>query len=289
MDIALATCVDWPQGHPEDQLILEALAAEGVEAVPAVWDHEASPKHGWLLRSVWDYHHRLDAFLGWVEARSRESFVWNAPVLIRWNADKRYLKALQMKGLPVIPTLWDLRVQPGACSSAIRELGWTDVVVKPTVSASAHRTFRLDPRNWSELMHRLAEIHGASEAMIQPYQPSVEGYGERSFFFFDGQFTHAVRRPPALSQGLDQEAMLARVDPTPAQLALGRAVLEALPHNPLYARVDLVANEDGDPLIMEVELIEPRLFLREAPESVRVLTAGLMRRIRNHEPLLRRA
>jgi hypothetical protein len=285
MDIALATCLDWPQGHPEDQLIVEALAVQGFEAAAAPWDHEARPKHGWLLRSVWDYHHRLDPFLAWVEARSRESQVWNSPKLVRWNAHKQYLQALQKKGLPVIPTLWDLRDQPGTCVKAIQELGWTDVVVKPTVSASAHRTFRLDPRNRTELEGRLADIHASSDAMIQPYLPSVEGYGERSFFFFDGLFTHAVRRPPALSQALDQDAMLARVDPTEAQLAIGKAVLEALPHQPLYARIDLVANGDGDPMIMEVELIEPRLFLREAPEAARILAAGLVRRIREREPL----
>ncbi|WP_243295770.1 ATP-grasp domain-containing protein [Geothrix mesophila] len=279
MDIAMATCRDWPAGHPEDQLLVSALARIGLEGQAVIWDEVTprNPRHGWLFRSVWDYHLRLDEFLRWVDARSAEGSLWNSRALIRWNAHKGYLKDLQLQGLPVIPTLW-VRGD-GAQDIDLLGRGWEDVVIKPAVGASAHRAVRLPARAKDEIRAHIQAITRFTEAMIQPYFPEVESYGERSFFFIEGVFTHAVRRPPALQEGVDQEVRLARVEPTDEELAIGRKVIEALPELPLYARMDLVPDGDGRQHLMEVELIEPRLFLREGPEAATALADALGSRI----------
>ena len=266
--IALATCAEYADLDVDDRRLLEPLARLGVAAEPAVWD---DPAVDWrrfdavVLRSTWDYPERLGAFLAWVDAVPR---LLNPPPIVRWNVDKHYLLELADAGIPIVPTrIAEPGQGPGPAGWAP---DWPEVVVKPTVSAGSRDTARFtddDPR----LAALVARIHAAGRAvMLQPYQQSVDAAGETSLIFIDGAVSHAIRKGPLLppdgsiTAGLfAPEEITARVA-APEELALGRRVLGQVVDRfgvPLYARVDLLPG----PLLIEVELVEPSLFLEHAP------------------------
>ncbi len=282
--IALATCATLPELFRDEQLLAEALDRRGIQAHALVWSSEeartATPDLC-LLRNTWDYYLHLEAFLAWAEDLSRRTRLWNPFPLVRWNAHKGYLLDLERRGIPVVPTA----LLPSGSACDLRglavERGWRDLVLKPAVSAGAHRTARFpevaDPAAQAHLDGLLADL----DALVQPYQTAVEGYGERSFLFIDGELTHAVKRPAALTEGVGIERTMARVRATPAEARLARETLAALPWTPMYARVDLVPDRDGASRVMEVEVIEPRLFLQEAPHAVERLADALIRSLRS--------
>ncbi|HUO52592.1 MAG TPA: hypothetical protein VMT93_08740 [Gemmatimonadaceae bacterium] len=266
--VALATCSAYPRLYADDLPLVRALEAHGVRTMPVVWDDGAPhAADAWVVRSVWDYHLRAGEFLAWVARASEGRPFWNDPALIRWNAHKRYLRDLEGRGVTVVPTLWVEDGAPGDLARALDERGWGDVVVKPAVSASAHRTARFTARDREGARAHCASLAETGVVMVQPYLASVEDYGERSFFFIDGVHTHGVRRQAVLTEGFEAERPAPLVTPSAPELALCRAVLAALPAAPLYARVDIAPDAEGAPRLMELELIEPRLYFREAPAA----------------------
>jgi hypothetical protein len=153
-------------------------------------------------------------------------------------------------------------------------------VVKPTVSASAHETWRVRSGEQAKAQRKLDRLLAERDVMVQPYLPSVEDPGERSLMFVEGQHTHTVRRfsPLNLDEGENGEAR--PVEPDPDEVALAYRVLHAAGKLTLYARVDLARDEEGTPRLMELEVIEPSLFLRHAPAAARMLAAAIARRAR---------
>jgi len=278
--LALATCAAHPRLYADDLPLVRSLAALGVRSVPAIW-HEPPPKgiDAWIIRSTWDYHLRAAEFLAFVEREGSARPMWNAPSLLRWNAHKTYLRDLAAHGVSVVPTLWS---DGGTLPDLARELdarGWGDVVVKPAVSASAHGARRFAARDRAEAHEHFLALAAAGTVMVQPYLASVESYGERSFFFMDGAYTHAVQRQAVLSAGFEAERPAPLVEPTAAELTLCRAALAALDTPPLYARVDMAPDAEGAPRLMELELIEPRLYFREAPHAAERLARAVASRL----------
>lgn len=278
--IALATCATLPELFRDEQLLVEALERRGVRARALVWSSEEARRATpdlCVLRNTWDYYLHLEDFLAWAADLSRRTRLLNPFPLVRWNAHKGYLLDLERRGIPVVPTA--LLARGAACDlqTLAEKRGWRDLVLKPAVSAGAHRTARFteaaDPAAQAHLEGLLADL----DALVQPYQGAVEGYGERSFLFIDGELTHAVKRPAALTEGVGIERAMARVKATPAEARLARETLAALPFAPIYARVDLVPDRDGASRVMEVEVIEPRLFLQEAPQAVERFADALVR------------
>ena len=263
--VALATASTWPDLDADSALLVPALAELGIEAAPAVWD---DPAVDWaahdlvVVRSTWDYVPRRDAFLAWAGSVPR---LHNPADVLTWNTDKTYLRDLAAAGVPVVPTEY---VAPG--EPYVPPAG--AVVVKPTVSASAQDTERYDDaRDGAALVARL-HAQGRT-AMVQPYLDAVDVAGETALLHFAGSFSHAVRKGPLLlpGEGVRQDRMgredLRAVVPRPDQLEVAAAALAAVPaalgqELPLlYARVDVVDGPDGTPLLLELELVEPSLFL----------------------------
>jgi glutathione synthase/RimK-type ligase-like ATP-grasp enzyme len=264
--VAIATITGLDDLDPDQPALTDALAARGVAAAPTGWD---DPTVDWsafdlvVVRSTWDYPERLDAFLGWAEHVSAVSRLANPAAVLRWNTDKRYLAQLSGAGLPVVPTRW---VEPGAAF----ELPTGELVVKPAVSVGSRDTARYRPDEAAVARAHVERLGGAGRvAMIQPYVPSVDAEGETALLWLGGAFSHAIRKGPLLRPGAEPveglfapEDISARV-PSAAELAVAERVLDAVPGGPgalLYARVDLVASPAG-PLVLELELTEPSLFL----------------------------
>lgn len=256
--IALATCAAWPELTADDRLLITALQQLDVEAVAAVWDGPVAWGRfdGVVVRSCWDYHLRLNEFLDWIEGLEKSGVsIQNSPGLIRWNADKRYLRQLRAMGVTIPPTVWIEDQEEISSHQILDAKGWISGVVKPTVSASAHnlrRIFKDEP-----------VVHLKGPAMIQPFIPEIVSSGEWSLVFFSGEFSHAVIKRPKTGDFRVQwefggSAEIAK--PADEIVAQATNVIALLPEKPLYARIDGV-NCSGGFILMEVELIEPDLFL----------------------------
>lgn len=262
MKVFLATSADWPDLFADDHPLREALRARDIDARAAIWD---DPGVAWgsadlvVLRSIWDYTRRREEFLTWVRATEREVRIHNPARVVEWNSHKRYLRDLDAAGIPVVPTEW-LDAGTTADAAAIaRARGWRDLVVKPCVSAGARNTVRGEP--WAVQPH-IDALLPERDLMVQPYLAETEAHGERSLVHFGGSLSHVMRKEPALAVADYASWNVTPVDPAPEEVELARAVVEHLGWL-LYARVDCITTE-GRARVMEVELIEPQLFLRMA-------------------------
>jgi len=264
----MATCAALPELHPDDRPLIRELEQRGVLVEGVVWDSaRGTDVDAVLLRSVWDYHLRVDEFLEWVGRFDLSKTFWNSPALVTWNAKKTYLRDLAARGVATVPTLWLDAENIARAEALLADKGWGEIVVKPAVSASAHDTHRFTAARRAAALEHARALTSRGVAMVQPYLASVEGYGERSFIFIDGEYTHAVQRQAVLSKPFESEAPAPRVEPSAQEFALCTVTLEALDQRPLYARVDVAPDAGGTPRLMELELIEPRLYFREAPAS----------------------
>ncbi len=213
-----------------------------------------------LIRETWDYHLNLLEFLSALERIHREAVLWNALDLVRWNADKGYLLDLADRGVRVVPTVISCGVPLAAFQKAASEC----VVAKPAVGASAYKTFLMEAADPSTVAEATAALAGM-RTLIQPFVPSIRTRGETSLIYFDGAFSHAMRKTPGAGDFRVQEELggaSVPVIPSEAELALARRLFSRLPRTPLFARVDLVLWED-EPAVLELELIEPVLFLSQ--------------------------
>lgn len=261
--IALATCAELPDGDPDDRPLPDALGGEFV-----VWD---DPSVHWsryervVIRSTWDYAPRREAFLAW--ARSVGDRLINPPELIAWNTDKRYLEDLAAAGIPVVPTTF---VPPGEGA----DLPAQELVVKPAVSAGSRDTARFGPDGHERAHDLVAQIHATGRsAIVQPYIPSVDRRGETALLYFGGEYSHAIHKGPLLqagqapTDGLFAEEEIQARTPTPHERALADRVITFVTARtgaaPVYARVDLVEDAAGAPLLLELELTEPSLFFSQ--------------------------
>ncbi len=270
--IAIATCRELPHLFEDDHPLIAALAAAGVTAEPAVWNDDVawSDYAAVVLRSTWDYHLHVEVFRAWLDRLDRTRVpCWNPTSLVRWNLDKHYLNELAAKGVPTVPTLWIERDQADTVER-ILATGWTDVVVKPAVSAGAWKTLRLAHDEVRAHAPFLTDALGSGALMVQPFMPEIVDEGEYSLLFFDGEFSHAVLKRPKSGDFRVQwvhGGSQVPIIPSETVIAQARRALAAAPSIGLYGRVDGVLR-DGRLILMELELIEPYLYLSEGPEGV---------------------
>jgi hypothetical protein len=282
MRIGLATFAALPELTADDQLLAEELRRRGARVEALVWD---DPAVRWadldvlVLRSCWDYHTRPDEFLDWISRLEREGVrVWNPPALVRWNAHKSYLRDLGDTGVPVVATAWLARAMPADLRALLEERGWRDAVVKPAVSASAHGTWRTALDRAGEDQARLAEALSRADVLVQPLAPEVARDGEWSLVFLGGAYSHAVLKRPAPGDFRVQSELggsEAAAEPPAALVDQARAVTRSIPGPWLYARVDGVDRE-GVLTVLELELIEPVLFLGRHPAAPGRLADALL-------------
>ena len=259
----MATCAAWPELDEDGPELLAALAAEGLEVDVPGWDDPGVDWDGYdlvVIRCTWDYWDRRDDYLAWARRVPRLA---NDAGVVAWNTDKRYLRRLAEAGVPVVPTTW---LEPGE-SFAPPDHAF---VVKPSVSAGARDTAAYDPGDVTAAAH-VMRLHALGKTvMVQPYVAAVEDAGETSVLVFDGKVSHGARKSPVLTKGageaeLGSWTMSAR-RPSAEEVALAEqavAVVRGWGDELLYARADILPG----PVIVELEVTEPSLFLRHAPGS----------------------
>lgn len=284
--VALVTCADLADLEDDDRLLIEPLRERGIEAVPAVWD---DPGADWadfdlvVLRSPWDYARRRDQFLAWAHSVPQ---LLNPAKLVEWNTDKTYLRALASAGVPVVPTQW---FEPGDRVDLPDD---GEYVIKPAVSAGSLDTgrYRFDDAEHRRLGHVHVErlLRRGSTIMLQPYLSGVDTAGETAMLFLGGEFSHAIGKAAILdgpdrgTEGLFRPERIEPRTPSAAEHDVAAQTLRAVPEdheNLLYARVDLIPAADGTPIVLEVELTEPSLFLQHGPGAPHRLAAAIAARI----------
>jgi glutathione synthase/RimK-type ligase-like ATP-grasp enzyme len=286
-DVLFPTAKIHPGLHEDDHPLLAELDRRRISWACAIWD---DPSVDWssakvsVIRSTWDYHRRRNEYVSWAKRAAALTSFWNPAPIIEWNTDKRYLRDLEQLGVPIVPTEWLAKGTKADLAAIAKTRGWTSVVVKPVVSAGAYGTIKADPaEHGAKGQTHLDALLAVEDVMVQPYLRTVEAHGERSMLFLDGELSHSVRKQPAFQpqtaeadpvQFSDEEARVAR--------SIVAQVGKKFPGTSLlYSRVDLLPDEGGTYRLMELELTEPTLFLREggAP-AVKRLADGIQKRLR---------
>jgi len=264
--IVLATAADDPGITASDALYAEALRRRGVAVGSAPWDGPRAAFDGAdavVIRSTWGYYRALDDFRAWSEAMAAASRLFNPIGLVRWNLRKDYVDKLAGAGIRV-PVTRIVAREAAAIDRVFAETGWARAVVKPATGASGHAVELVAREAIADALPRLA----GDAVLVQEFLPEI-AEGEVSLVYFDGVFSHAVRkRPPAGEFRVNSRfgATRAAETPSPSVIAQGAAALRPLPELPLYARVDGVVR--GDTLIViEIEVLEPALFLDFDPAA----------------------
>ncbi|MCW5875526.1 MAG: hypothetical protein KIS85_01470 [Anaerolineales bacterium] len=271
--IAFVTDTSFPDLTEGDRLGVDALRPHGVVVEAAIW-HD--PAIDWtafdlvVLRSTWDYHLRLAEFAAWLDALDAQQVqVCNPTDVIRWNMEKTYLSDLQDAGVTVLPSVWLPQGARADLADLLAEKGWTQAVIKPVVSANAHETLRAAGSDAAVVQPKFAELLQNGGVIVQEFAPEIQRHGEWSFMFFNGEYSHAaIKRPQAgdFRVQLDYGGGFAAIEAPPELVTQAAGVLEAIETELLYARVDAI-ERDGQLLLMELELIEPYLFLELDPAA----------------------
>lgn len=283
--IALATYEGAPELAPDDRALVPALASIDIETKAVVWSDSTVDWTAFdavIVRSCWDYHLRLDEFRSWLDRLEAAAVAtFNSPSLIRWNADKRYLLDLARRGVATIPTM----VVSGGTADDVGRVAaaeeWSRVVIKPAVSASGYETYALDAPFDPGAAAIAGRVASLGDMLVQPFAREVPRDGEYSFTFIDGEFSHAtIKRaaPTEFRVQTEHGGSVAAIEAPPGLVTQARAVLRALPEIPLYARVDGIARESAF-LLMELELIEPNLFLEFSNGAAERLVSAIKRRL----------
>lgn len=272
-NIALISCDEAHNYDTDLPLIIRALGDRGVLARIVNWDDRTidwSTFDMAIVRSPWDYHRRYEEFLEWVNRVTALTQLHNSAETVRWNTDKVYLSELIDAGIPVIPTTYVHNHHDLAVITAEGMLD-QDIVVKPTVSAGSNNTERHEESPVKAAAHIGELLELKKVVMVQPYQRFIDERGETGLVYFNGEYSHAFRKGAILAtgdntkNGLYTEEDISERQATEQELELGEQVLAFVTQKfgeaPLYARVDVVRGSAGVPVLMELELTEPSLYL----------------------------
>lgn len=282
--LRIASCKTLPEPDPDAEPLAAALEAAGVPAAVLGWD---DPSVDWdapiptVLRATWTYALAPEAFRAWLTRVAAAAPMWNPLPLVLENVHKRYLVELPQRGVATVPTRLVERGQSLSLAEAADDFAADQLVVKPAIGAGSldtERFLRGDDVRFAAHVDRLAS---RGEVLVQPFIESVQDYGERSLVWIDGELSHAIRKTPRFSgdaERIDGPLPIASDEATLARAALA-PLLDRYGEALLYARIDMARNALGDPMIMELELIEPSLFFARRSGSADRFVAGLVRRL----------
>lgn len=284
MRLGIVTCDKCPTLIPGERPLIALLRPSGIESIPVIWNNPAADWASFdalLVRSIWDYHLNTDGFLSWLARVEQLKIpVWNPVDVLRWNHHKFYLSELEKRGVKIAPTLFFRKSDPGALEH-VQAAGWTDVVVKPAISASGYRTHTFPTTSaQAGAYFRDAAAHG--DFLVQPFLRGIRDHGEISLIYFNGNYSHSILKQPRAGEFRVQAEYGGHQVPwTPDERIIqeGERILEKTGMPLLYARVDGLLDKDRL-ILMELELIEPDLFLETSEGAVDRLAGELRRRLR---------
>ncbi len=268
----------------DDELLRNALRKEGMQADIVAWDNakEVKKYHTGIIRSCWDYHNRKDEFLSHLEQYATDMKIFNSLPIIQWNCDKKYLSDLA-GDVKIIETKTASNLEE--LSSIVENASGDVLILKPNISASGMNTHRVKSRNKHEIAAIAQTIFNANKkVLVQKYISSIEQTGERSLVVIDGECTYAYKKQPAKNNFLVHKHWGGSVAPstiTDEDTMVVNRILKIIDRKfnecPLYMRIDLLY-EENEPLVLELELIEPGLNISEIPRSLELFIQGIKKR-----------
>jgi glutathione synthase/RimK-type ligase-like ATP-grasp enzyme len=269
----------------EDQLIIEALEAKGLKVFRTNWDN---PDFDWsstqyvLFRAIWDYFDRFPEFSKWLEDVSQRTKLINPAEQIVWNMDKHYLRDLENEGVNIVKTnfieIEDLRT----LKQAIIDSGWEYVILKPAVSGGARHTYKIKPGESAQYEAIFATLIAEESMLIQPFLTNIMDRGEVSFIVFGGKYSHAVLKKAKAGDFRVQDDHGGTIHPyqaSPEEIAFVQQVMEKCKTVPVYGRVDVTWDNNDNLALVELEIIEPELWFREAANSPKMLADAIVQYI----------
>lgn len=270
----------------EDNLLLDFLKKKGLDIHREVWTNENinwSDYNLVLLKAPWDYHENITAFYIWLEKLKGLSIpLLNPYEIIKWNSDKHYLKEIADAGLSTIPTLFIEKNSSLALPSFFKQFNSEKLIIKPCISAGAKNTFIITPDNFTLHQKNIEDLLKNEAFLVQPFIKEIETEGEWSFIFFDGKYSHSVLKKPTSGDFRVQHTHGGTIhiqETNAIQIETAKIFVDQFAKYCLYARVDGIM-VDNQFMLMELELIEPFLFLSYDTKSFDNYYDALLKLIR---------
>jgi len=270
----------------EDRLVYHALEKLGLKTLRLAWDDsffDWSTTKSVVFRTTWDYFDRFDEFSKWLETVSKQTTLFNSEAIIRWNIDKHYLLDLQNNGVHIAKSHFIEQGAKVTLEQLHHILNWNETVLKPCISGSARHTYKLNPNNLKDHETIFQELITNEAMMLQPFQYNIVEKGEISMMVFNGTFTHAILKKAKAGDFRVQDDFGGSVhnySPTIEEIEFAETTVQACNELPIYARVDIFEDNDGEIALSELELIEPELWFRHYPEGAHLLAEGIYQKLK---------
>jgi len=283
--VALLSMDSLENFHTYDKLLIEPMKTLGWIAEEISWRNENVDWKDYdavIVRSTWDYQNDPEKFISALEKINNVSHLENDLDLMKWNMNKNYLFALEQNGVTIVDTIWEKSFNPSLANEYFDKLRTDEIIIKPNISANADNTFRLYKENFNEHLSMLEKIFSTRDFMVQPFLKNIIKEGEYSLFFFDGKFSHSVLKKPKEKDFRVQEEHGGNIQPknvSTEMISIAENIFKKLSTIPLYGRVDLVRTNENEFALMELELIEPSLYLNKDVDAPFRLAKAFNKRV----------
>lgn len=267
--------------HLEDALLTASLESRGLKVHRTHWDN---PDFDWsqtrfaVFRTTWDYFDRFAEFSTWLDKVVQKTHLLNPIALIRWNMDKHYLADLDRQGIRIPPTVFIDKGEQRSLAMLIQASGWKEVVIKPAVGGAGRHTYRLRLQDAEQYEAIFGELIAKEAMLLQEFLENVPLRGEITLMLFGGKYSHSVLKKAKAGDFRVQDDFGGTVQdykPSQSEITFAEKVMELCHPTPLYGRVDLVWDNQDQLCVSELELIEPELWMRNAPASAELFAEAI--------------
>ena len=269
----------------EDQLLLDALLKNNINAIRKDWNDKNfdwnKTKYA-IFRTTWDYFENFKEFLCWIKKTKKKTIFINSAEIIHWNIDKKYLIDLSKKGINISPTLFINKKTKTSLTSLFKKTKWKTAIIKPSISGAARHTYKITASNYLNYEKIFNQLIKKECMLFQQFLDNVITHGEISLIFIGKEYTHAVIKKAKDGDFRVQDDHGGTVEiyhPTKDEILFGKKCLKAIPFQPTYSRIDIIKDNNNNPSLVELELIEPELWFRNYPEAAKKLAKEITKKI----------
>jgi len=257
----------------EDRLVMDGLEKLNLRTIKKDWNDTnfnwSSTKSA-IFRSTWDYFDQFSNFRNWLELVKEQCYLINPYEQINWNLDKHYLLDLQKLDLPIVESVFVSKKTQLNLETISKSKNWKDIVIKPTISGAARHTYHLKNDEIKKFQYKWLSLTNNEDFMVQEFQKNILSTGEIAVMLFGGEYSHSVLKKAKKGDFRVQDdfgGSVEIINPSLEIIELAEKTVKSLKTMPLYARVDIIFDNGSNPVISELELIEPELWFRFKEES----------------------